>query len=39
VREDGRIVSVAAIIATGVNDDGRREILGLGIGAWEAAIG
>ena len=37
VREDGRIVSVAAIIATGVNADGRREILGLGIGASEAA--
>ena len=37
VREDGRIVSVAAIIATGVNAEGRREILGLGIGASEAA--
>jgi putative transposase len=30
VRQDGRIVSIAAIIATGVNQDGRREILGLG---------
>ena len=37
VREDGRIVSVAAIIATGVGADGRREILGLGIDASEAA--
>jgi putative transposase len=37
VREDGRIVSVAAIIATGVNADGRCEILGLGIGASKAA--
>jgi putative transposase len=30
VRQSGRIVSIAAIIATGVNQDGRREILGLG---------
>ena len=37
VREDGRIVSVAAIIVTGVNAEGRREILGLEIGASEAA--
>ncbi len=38
MRENGRIVSVAAIIATGVNTDGRREILGLGLGPSEAAI-
>lgn len=38
VRENGRIVSMAAIIATGVNTDGRREILGLGLGPSEAAI-
>ena len=38
VREDGRIVSVAAIIATGVNTDGRREILGLGLAPSEAAV-
>src|ERR1700722_7100806 len=31
VRHNGRIVSVAAIIAVGVNNDGRREILGLDI--------
>jgi putative transposase len=37
VRDGGRIVSVAAIIATGVNLDGRREILGLGLGPSEAA--
>jgi transposase-like protein len=37
VRDGGRIVSVAAIIATGVNRDGRREILGLGLGPSEAA--
>jgi putative transposase len=35
-RQDGRIVSVAVIIATGVNGDGRREILGMTIGASEA---
>ena len=36
VRQNGRIVSVAAIIAVGVNSDGRREILGLDIGPSEA---
>ncbi|MBV9724387.1 MAG: IS256 family transposase [Gammaproteobacteria bacterium] len=36
VRQNGRIVSVAAIIAIGVNSDGRREVLGLEIGASEA---
>jgi len=35
-RRDGRIVSVAVIIAVGVNGDGRREVLGLAIGASEA---
>src|SRR6201987_5196599 len=35
-REGGRIVSVAAIIAMAVNPDGRREIVGLGIGPSEA---
>jgi transposase-like protein len=33
VREAGRIISVAVTIATGVNADGRREVLGLAIGA------
>lgn len=28
VRQAGRIVSVAVIVAVGVNSDGRREILG-----------
>jgi len=37
VRQNGRIVSVAAILAVGVNSDGRREILGMDIGASEAA--
>lgn len=36
VRQAGRIVSVAAIIAVGVNDDGRREILGVTVGPSEA---
>ena len=35
-RRDGRIVSVAVIIAVGVNSDGRREVLGMAIGASEA---
>lgn len=36
VREAGRIVSVAATIATAVNSDGRREVLGMAVGASEA---
>lgn len=36
VREGGRIVSVAAIIAVAANTDGRREIIGLGIGPSQA---
>src|ERR1700677_769312 len=36
VRQAGRIVSVAVIIAVGVNDGGRREILGMTVGASEA---
>jgi transposase-like protein len=36
VRQNGRIVSVAVIIAVGVNSDGRREVLGMTIGASEA---
>jgi putative transposase len=36
VRQNGRIVSVAVIIAVGVNGDGRREVLGMEIGASEA---
>jgi putative transposase len=35
-RRDGRVVSVAVIVAVGVNGDGRREVLGLAIGASEA---
>jgi len=36
VRHAGRIVSVAVIVAVGVNSDGRREVLGLEIGPSEA---
>ena len=36
VRRGGRIVSVAVIIAVGVNSDGRREVLGMEIGPSEA---
>jgi transposase-like protein len=36
VRQAGRVVSVAVIVAVGVNSDGRREILGLDIGPSEA---
>ena len=36
VRQGGRIVSVAAIIAVAVDTDGRREIIGLAIGPSEA---
>ena len=36
VRQAGRIVSVAVIVAVAVNDQGRREVLGMTIGASEA---
>ena len=36
VRQNGRIVSVAVIVALGVNSDGRREVLGMDIGPSEA---
>ena len=36
VRQNGRIISVAVTIAVGVNSDGRREVLGMKIGASEA---
>jgi transposase-like protein len=38
VRPCGRVVSIAAIIACGVNQDGRREILGLGLGESVAQV-
>jgi transposase-like protein len=36
VRQNGRIVSVAVTIEVAVNTDGRREVLGMDIGASEA---
>ena len=36
VRSSGRIVSVAVIIAVGVNTDGTREVLGMAVGPSEA---
>ena len=36
VRQNSRIVSVAVIVAVGVNSDGRREVLGMDIGPSEA---
>ena len=36
VRQAGRIVSVAVIVAVGVNADGRREVLGMDVGPSEA---
>src|SRR5690349_4708181 len=36
VRQAGRIISVAVTIAVGVNGDGRREVLGMAVGASEA---
>jgi transposase-like protein len=35
-RENGRIVSVAASVAVAVNGGGRREVLGMAVGASEA---
>ena len=39
VREDGRVVNVHALIATGVNADGHREILGLQVTSAEDGAG
>jgi len=36
VRQSGRIVSVAVIVAVGVNGEGKREVLGLAVGVSEA---
>ena len=35
VREDGRIVNVSVAVATGVNRDGKREVLGIDVGTSE----
>jgi transposase-like protein len=39
VREGGRIVNVHALIATAVNNDGRREVLGLDVATGEDGAG
>jgi transposase-like protein len=39
VREGGRVVSVATVIATGVNADGHREVLGLDVFTTEDGAG
>jgi transposase-like protein len=39
VRENGRIVNVHALIATGVNNDGHREVLGLDVASQEDGAG
>ncbi len=36
MRQNGRIVSVAVIVAVGANTDGRREVLGMQVGPSEA---
>ena len=36
VRQNSRVISVAVIVAVGVNSDGRREVLGMDIGPSEA---
>lgn len=38
-REAGRVVNVAVVVATGVNSDGRREILGLDVVTRETGAG
>jgi putative transposase len=38
VRQAGRIVSVAVIVAVGANADGRREVLGIAVGPSEAEV-
>lgn len=39
VREDGRAINVHALIAVGVNADGRREIFGLDVATAEDGAG
>jgi putative transposase len=39
VREEGRIVNVACVLATGVNADGRREVLGVDVITTEDGAG
>ena len=39
VREGGRVINVAVLVATGVNADGHREILGVQVNSGETAAG
>lgn len=39
VREGGRVVKVAVMVATGVNADGYREVLGVSVSTTESAAG
>ena len=39
VREGGRVVNVAVLVATGVNADGHREVLGLQVTTAEDGAG
>ena len=39
VREGGRVVNAVAMVATGVNADGRREVLGLRVATTESGAG
>ncbi len=39
VREDGRVVNIAVMVATGVNADGHREILGIHTATTESGAG
>ncbi|GEO28116.1 hypothetical protein AAC03nite_39010 [Alicyclobacillus acidoterrestris] len=39
IREDGRVRSRSAMTATGVNEEGYREILGLMLGGGESEAG
>ncbi len=38
VREDGRIVNVSVVVATGVNREGKREVLGIDAGTSEHGV-
>jgi len=39
VREGGRVINVAVLVATGVNNDGHREVLGLQVATGETGAG
>jgi Transposase, Mutator family len=39
VREHGRMVNAVVLVATGVNGDGHREVLGVKVGQWSPAPG